>query len=157
MRCMNVKKESRHRIPSLNYMQLMNCVCHQKENDLFVVFVFMVALSGEMENANEVQSTFWREWKDKLEGQKQLANQARSLENLMPGVDSARFLSGDSNYIKNTIFMFIDSAKVEKKPVLKEALALAIMYDMDCCEVCFSFFMSTFVMSMPFSFLPSFN
>lgn len=134
----------------------MNCVCHQKENDLFVVFVFMVALSGEMEKANEVQSTFWREWKDKLEGQKQLANQARSLEKLMPGVDSARFLSRDSNYIKNNIFMFIDSAKVEKKPVLKEALALASIYDMDRCEVC-SFLNEQVVISMPFSFLLSFN
>ncbi|KAI3974404.1 hypothetical protein MKX01_038737 [Papaver californicum] len=69
----------------------------------------------------KVQSTFWREWKSKLEEQKLFTDQSKNLEK-MPGVDTARFLSGDSKHIENVVFSLIDGVKMEKKPTLKEVL-----------------------------------
>lgn len=88
-----------------------------------------------MVQIDKVTSTFWREWKIKLEEQKRLADHARDLERIMPGIEAARFLSKDMEYIKGVIFSFIDSVKLEKKHILKEAVKLADTYGLDRIEV----------------------
>ncbi|XP_008807443.2 MAG2-interacting protein 2 isoform X1 [Phoenix dactylifera] len=96
--------------------------------------------SDEIDQIDKVQSTFWREWKTKLEEQKQLADQARALEQIIPEIETARFLSGDADYIKNVVFSFIDSVKMEKKHILKEAVKLADTYGLNRTEVLLRFF-----------------
>lgn len=96
--------------------------------------------SDEIDQIDKVQFTFWREWKTKLEEQKRLADQARALEQIMPEIETARFLSGDADYIKNVVFSFIDSVKTEKKHVLKEAVKLADTYGLNRTEVLLRFF-----------------
>ncbi|KAK1318871.1 hypothetical protein QJS10_CPB04g01968 [Acorus calamus] len=85
-------------------------------------------MSEEMDQIGKAQSTFWKEWKTKLEEQIRSADQARSLEKIIPGVNTARFLSGDVDYIKTVVWSFIDSVKLEKKFILKEAVNLADAY-----------------------------
>ncbi|KAI3924574.1 hypothetical protein MKX01_038014 [Papaver californicum] len=92
-----------------------------------------------------VQSTFWREWKSKLEAQKLFADQSKNLEKIMPGVDTARFLSGDNKYIENVVFSLIDGVKMEKKPTLKEVLKLAGTYGLNCSEVLLGYLCSALV------------
>ncbi|XP_072965166.1 MAG2-interacting protein 2 isoform X1 [Typha angustifolia] len=94
----------------------------------------------EVDHMNQVQNTFWKEWKTKLELQKQLADQARALEQVMPGTETARFLSGDIDYIRSSVFSFIDSVKLEKKHILKEAVKLADTYGFQRTEVLLRFF-----------------
>ncbi|KAL5982892.1 hypothetical protein ACLOJK_016971 [Asimina triloba] len=100
------------------------------------------SLRDEMD---KLDNSFWMEWKLKLEQQKRLADQTRVLEQIMPGVDTTRFLSGDSSYIKSAIFSFIDSAKLEKKPILKKVLTVANSYDLNISEVLLHFLASALV------------
>uniref|UniRef100_A0A0A9HJK5 Uncharacterized protein n=1 Tax=Arundo donax TaxID=35708 RepID=A0A0A9HJK5_ARUDO len=37
------------------------------------------------------------------------------LKQILPDIDTSRFLSGDANYIKKVVFSFVDSVKQEKK------------------------------------------
>ncbi|XP_042492320.1 MAG2-interacting protein 2 isoform X2 [Macadamia integrifolia] len=101
--------------------------------------------SDAMVKIDEVQSTFWRDWKSKLEEQKRMADQSRALEQLIPGVETARFFSGDYVYIESVILSLIDSLKLEKKPVLKEALKLADAYGLKQTDVLLLFFSSVLV------------
>ncbi|XP_073123182.1 MAG2-interacting protein 2 [Henckelia pumila] len=87
--------------------------------------------SDEWNNVHEAQSTFWNEWRVKLEQQKHLADQSRVLEKIIPGVETSRFFSGDMDYIQRSVFSLIDSVKLEKKHILKEALILANTYGLD--------------------------
>ena len=80
-------------------------------------------------------TTFWREWKSKLEEEKQLADQARMLKQILPDIDTALFLSGDADYIKRVVFSFVDSVKLEKKHILKEAVKIAETYGLQRTEV----------------------
>ncbi|KAK1318878.1 hypothetical protein QJS10_CPB04g01965 [Acorus calamus] len=48
-------------------------------------------MSEEMDQIGKAQSTFWKEWKTKLEEQIRSADQARSLEKIIPGVNTADF------------------------------------------------------------------
>ena len=82
-----------------------------------------------------MQSTFWREWKLKLEEQKFVADRSRALESIIPGVDAARFLSGDTKYMASVVHSLIESVKLEKKHVLKDILKLADTYGMNRNEV----------------------
>lgn len=59
---------------------------------------------GEKE---EIGTTFWKEWSDTIDEQQKLVNQARNLEQIIPGVETNRFLSGHTHYI--------ESAKVKKR------------------------------------------
>lgn len=103
-----------------------------------------------------MQSTFWREWKAKLEEQKQLADQARALKQIIPGIEAARFLSGDIDYIKKVVLSFVDSVKLEKKHILKEAVKLADTYGLQRNEVTLSLPPSSFFFSIVLSlFKPS--
>uniref|UniRef100_A0A1D1Z3C7 Neuroblastoma-amplified sequence n=1 Tax=Anthurium amnicola TaxID=1678845 RepID=A0A1D1Z3C7_9ARAE len=95
--------------------------------------------SGEMDNNDRAQSTFWGAWEAKLEEQKRLADQARQIEKIVPGAETARFLSGDINYIEGVIFSFVDSMKLEKRFILKDAIELADAYGVQRAEVLLRF------------------
>ncbi|XXG76139.1 hypothetical protein AAC387_Pa08g0559 [Persea americana] len=69
----------------------------------------------------------------------------RDLEQIIPGVDTTRFLSGDFDYIQSAVFTFIDSTKLEKKPILKQALKLADTYSLKHSEVLLRFLANALV------------
>lgn len=98
--------------------------------------MFNLLNSDEIDKLDKVQSTFWREWKLKLEEQKRLADHSRVLEKIIPGVETARFLSGDFAYIKSVVLSLIESVKLEKKHILKDVLKLADTYGLNHTEVC---------------------
>ncbi|XP_020594504.1 MAG2-interacting protein 2 isoform X3 [Phalaenopsis equestris] len=112
----------------------------QKFQEKYASFV-----SDEVKEIEKVHSTFWREWKTKLEDQKRLADQTRVLEETVPGVDTNRFLSGDIKYIRTVIFSVIDSVKTQKKHNLKEIVKLADTYSLQRSEVILRFFGSVLV------------
>ncbi|KAM1126998.1 hypothetical protein ACFX2B_041600 [Malus domestica] len=89
----------------------------------------------EIDKFDKVQSTFWREWKLKLEDQKRVADRCRVLEKIIPGVDTARFLSRDFKYIESVVLPLIDSVKLEKKHILKDVLTLADEYGLNRAQV----------------------
>ncbi|KAK7282539.1 hypothetical protein RIF29_11407 [Crotalaria pallida] len=91
--------------------------------------------SDEIDKLGKVQSSFWKEWKLKLEEQKRLTERSRALEEIIPGVETERFLSGDSIYIKNVVLSLIESVKFEKKHILKDILKLADTYGLNCTEM----------------------
>lgn len=71
----------------------------------------------------------------KLDEQKRLAEHSRALEKIVPGVETERFLSGDSIYIENVVLSLVESVKFEKKNILKDILKLADTYGLNCTEV----------------------
>lgn len=91
--------------------------------------------SDDIDKLGKVQSSFWREWKLKLEEQKRLTEHSRALQKIIPGVETERFLSGDSIYIENVVISLIESVKLEKKHILKDILRLADTYGLNCTEV----------------------
>eukprot|EP00258_Populus_trichocarpa_P025787 XP_024441806.1 MAG2-interacting protein 2 isoform X4 [Populus trichocarpa] len=91
--------------------------------------------SDEMTKMDEVQSTFWREWKFKLEEKRRVAERSRELEKIIPGVETGRFLSGDLDYIKSAIFSLIESVKLEKKHIIRDVLKLVDAYGLNHTEV----------------------
>lgn len=91
--------------------------------------------SGELNKIDKVHSTFWREWKQKLEEKKCLADHSRVLEQIIPGVETARFLSCDMDYIEKVISSLIESVKLEKKHILNNVLKLAETYGLKCSKV----------------------
>ncbi|OMO93554.1 Secretory pathway Sec39 [Corchorus olitorius] len=91
--------------------------------------------SDDINKIDEVQSSFWREWKLKLEEKKRVADHSRLVEQIIPGVETARFLSGDISYIESVVFSLIESVKLEKKHILKGVLKLADTYGLNRVEV----------------------
>ncbi|WCJ32440.1 hypothetical protein M5689_013862 [Euphorbia peplus] len=91
--------------------------------------------SDEINKIDEVQSTFWRQWKLKLDEKKRIAEHSRVLEQVIPGVETARFLSGDFDYIENAVFSLTESVKLEKKHIVKDVLKLADTYGLNRTEV----------------------
>ncbi|XP_061358182.1 MAG2-interacting protein 2 isoform X2 [Gastrolobium bilobum] len=91
--------------------------------------------SDDIDKLGKAQSSFWREWKLKLEEQKRMTDHSRALEKIIPGVETERFLSGDSIYIENVVLSLIESVKFEKKRILKDILKLADTYGLNCNEV----------------------
>lgn len=89
----------------------------------------------DIDKLGKVQSSFWREWKLKLEEQKRLTEHSRALQKIIPGVETERFLSRDSIYIENVVISLIESVKLEKRHILKDILRLADTYDLDSTEV----------------------
>ncbi|KAK9986759.1 hypothetical protein SO802_031710 [Lithocarpus litseifolius] len=87
--------------------------------------------SDEIERIDKVQSTFWGEWKIKLEQQKHVADRSRALEKVIPGVETERFLSGDVKYIEGVIASLIESVKLEKKNILWDVLKIANIYGLN--------------------------
>lgn len=65
-----------------------------------------------------------------------MADHTRAIEQIIPGIETTRFLSGDINYMENVIFSFIESVKTEKKRILKDVLKLASDYGIDQIKVC---------------------
>lgn len=99
----------------------------------------------EIDKLDKVQSTFWREWKLKLEEQKRLADHSRVLEKIIPGVETTRFLSGDFAYIKSVVLSLIESVKLEKKHILKDVLKLADTYGLNHTEMLLRFLNSVLI------------
>ncbi|KAI3457970.1 hypothetical protein Pfo_014633 [Paulownia fortunei] len=102
--------------------------------------------SDECTKVHEAQSTFWNEWKVKLEQQKIVADKSRVLEKLIPGVETSRFFSGDVEYIQSVVFSLIESVKMEKKHILKDALVLAHTYGLNRSKVLL-YYLSTILVS----------
>nr|CAB3459711.1 unnamed protein product [Digitaria exilis] len=96
-------------------------------------------VNDDLDQIDMANTTFWREWKSKLEEEKQLADQARMLKQILPDIDTSQFLSGDANYIKRVVFSFVDSVKLEKKHILKEAVKIAETYGLERTEVLLRF------------------
>uniref|UniRef100_A0A5B7BPD7 Putative MAG2-interacting protein 2 n=1 Tax=Davidia involucrata TaxID=16924 RepID=A0A5B7BPD7_DAVIN len=101
--------------------------------------------SDKLENIDKAQSTFWREWKMKLEEQKRVADQSRVLEKIIPGVETTRFLSGDFKYMESVVFSLIESVKLEKKHILKDVLKLADTYHLNHTKVLLQYLSSILV------------
>ncbi|CAN4089511.1 unnamed protein product [Withania somnifera] len=101
--------------------------------------------SDEKEQIDQAQSTFWREWKLKLEEQKRITERSRSLEQILPSVEAARFLSGDMDYRESVIFSFLESMTPEKKNRVKDVLKLANTYSLDRNKVVLHYLRSIFV------------
>ncbi|PRQ60502.1 putative transcription factor WD40-like family [Rosa chinensis] len=101
--------------------------------------------TDEFDKFDKVKSTFWREWKLKLEDQKHVADHCRALEKIIPGVDTTRFLSRDFNYIGSVLLPLIDSVKLEKKHILKDILKLADGYGLNRAEVFLRYLSSVLV------------
>ncbi|CAN7080553.1 unnamed protein product [Brassica oleracea var. botrytis] len=93
------------------------------------------SLSDDVSRIDKLQSTFWKEWKHKLEEKMHVADRSRVLERIIPGVDTERFLSHDIDYIKAAVFSLIESLKSEKKLILKDVLKLADTYGLKQSEV----------------------
>ncbi|XP_008654405.1 MAG2-interacting protein 2 isoform X1 [Zea mays] len=100
---------------------------------------FTSADTDDLDQVDMANTTFWREWKSKLEEDKQLADQARMLKQILPDIDTSRFLSGDVNYIKIVVYSFVNSVKMEKKHILKEAVRIAEAYGLQRTEVLLRF------------------
>ncbi|KAL0299713.1 UNVERIFIED_CONTAM: MAG2-interacting protein 2, partial [Sesamum radiatum] len=107
--------------------------------------------SDKCTDVPEAQSTFWNDWKVKLEQQKHVADKSRVLENLIPGVETSRFLSGDMEYIESVIFSLIESVKMEKKQILNDALILAHTYGLDRSKVLL-YYLNTILVSEDLNF-----
>ncbi|KAB2598829.1 hypothetical protein D8674_001749 [Pyrus ussuriensis x Pyrus communis] len=107
--------------------------------------LYSSAFECEIGKFDKVQSTFWREWKLKLEDQKRVADRCRALEKIIPGVDTVRFLSQDFNYIKSVMLPLIDSVKLEKKHILKDVLTLADEYSLNRSQVFLCYLSSVLV------------
>ncbi|GJZ78464.1 MAG2-interacting protein 2 [Tanacetum coccineum] len=87
----------------------------------------------------EAQSSFWREWKLKLDEQKH----TRAIEQIIHGIETTRFLSGDITYMKSVVFSFIEFVKIEKKRILNDVMKLASDYGLDQTKVLLKFLSST--------------
>ncbi|KAL7003648.1 hypothetical protein U1Q18_004797 [Sarracenia purpurea var. burkii] len=101
--------------------------------------------SDELDKIDTTQSSFWRDWKLKLEEQKRLADHSRVLEHIIPGVEITRFVSGDINYIQSSVFSVIESVKLEKKHLLKDVLKLADTYGLNHTKVLLGYLRSVLV------------
>ncbi|RAL51486.1 hypothetical protein DM860_010988 [Cuscuta australis] len=101
--------------------------------------------SDERDRIDKAQSTFWKEWKMKLEDQKRLADHSRVLEQMIPGVEVERFLLGDLDYIESSILSIINSVKREKKYILKDVSSLALTYGLDRCKLILQCLKSMFI------------
>lgn len=101
--------------------------------------------SDELDKIDREQSSFWRDWKLKLEEQKRVADHSRVLEQIIPGVETMRFLSGDINYIESVVFSLVESVKLEKKHILKDMLKLANTYGLNHIKVLLQFLNSVLV------------
>lgn len=95
--------------------------------------------SDDLDQIDMAHATYWGEWKSKLEEEKRMADQARALKNVLPDIDTSRFLSGDASYIKKAVFSFVDSVKLERKHILKEAVNIAENYGLKRTEVLLRF------------------
>ncbi|XVF51051.1 hypothetical protein PTKIN_Ptkin04bG0153100 [Pterospermum kingtungense] len=101
--------------------------------------------ADDINKIDEVQSSFWREWKMKLVEKRRVADHSRLLEQIIPGVETARFLSGDVSYIECVVFSLIESLKMEKKHILKDVLNLANTYGLNRAEVILRYLTSILV------------
>ncbi|KAI8565105.1 hypothetical protein RHMOL_Rhmol03G0234800 [Rhododendron molle] len=109
------------------------------------IITFHLLKSDELDKIDRAQSSFWRDWKQKLEEQKRVADHSRVLEQIIPGVETMRFLSRDMNYIESVVFSHVESVKLEKKHILKDMLKLANTYGLNHTKVLLRFLYSVLV------------
>eukprot|EP01018_Ginkgo_biloba_P007103 Gb_24496 [translate_table: standard] len=88
-----------------------------------------------VDDMEKIEITFWTEWRSRIAEQQKLADRARVLEQMIPGVETRRFLSGDTAYIHSIIISLVESVKMEKKSNLSKGLMLANDYGVDRSEV----------------------
>ncbi|KAF7091362.1 hypothetical protein CFC21_093952, partial [Triticum aestivum] len=126
---------------SLNSLKKEYSTPEQRRNLLLQKFheKFTSIDSDDLDQIDMAHATYWGEWKSKLEEEKRMADQARMLKNVLPDIDTSRFLSGDANYIKKVVFSFVDSVKLERKHILKEAVKIAENYGLQRTEVLLRF------------------
>ncbi|XP_020191610.1 MAG2-interacting protein 2 [Aegilops tauschii subsp. strangulata] len=126
---------------SLNSLKKECSTPEQRRNLLLQKFheKFTSIDSDDLDQIDMAHATYWGEWKSKLEEEKRMADQARMLKNVLPDIDTSRFLSGDANYIKKVVFSFVDSVKLERKHILKEAVKIAENYGLQRTEVLLRF------------------
>ncbi|XP_070679155.1 MAG2-interacting protein 2-like [Malus domestica] len=72
---------------SLLYSSTFKCEDSTQMKEL-LLRKFKEKHTGEIGKFDKVQSTFWREWKLKLENQKRVADRCTTLEKIIPGVDT---------------------------------------------------------------------
>lgn len=101
-----------------------------------IAFLDFISFLEELDKVEKAQSTFWRGWKLKLEEQKRTTDRAKVLEEVIPGVDTTSFLSGDMQYKNSVVMSFIESSvKLQKKFILRDVLKLADTYRLSRTEV----------------------
>ncbi|KAJ7565349.1 hypothetical protein O6H91_02G056800 [Diphasiastrum complanatum] len=79
----------------------------------------------------EMEIDFWTTWRLTYESKLQLMEQMRILEQMIPGVEIGRFISGDEDYIKDMVYLLVESVKPEEPDQLIRTLALAEAYRVD--------------------------
>ncbi|XP_050123027.1 MAG2-interacting protein 2-like [Malus sylvestris] len=72
---------------SLLYSSAFECEDPTQRREL-LLRKFKEKHTGEIGKFDKVQSTFWREWKLKLEDQKRVADRCTTFEKIIPGVDT---------------------------------------------------------------------
>ncbi|KAL8140599.1 hypothetical protein V2J09_006620 [Rumex salicifolius] len=132
----------------MTYSSLYNSEVHidpiKRRELLFKRFKEKIS-PDELDKIDKAQAIFWRSWKTRLEEQKQVADRTKALEQLIPGVEIGRFLSGDFDYVRNVVLTFVESVRLEKKHILKDVLKLADTYGLSRSEVLLKFLTSILV------------
>lgn len=91
------------------------------------------AVSKNIQTSSE--SNFWTEFRSRAAETLKVAEQARKLQQMLPGVDAGRFITGDQEYINERIFSFVETAKTRQEEWLPGLLALAHEYYVDTWQV----------------------
>ncbi|KAL3677465.1 hypothetical protein R1sor_027413 [Riccia sorocarpa] len=97
---------------------------------------------SESETTSPASSNFWTEFRSKAVQTLKFAEESRKLQQMIPGVDAARFIAGDQEYITESIFNFVDSVKARKEEWLPGLLALSHRYHVDTWRVLVRYFLA---------------
>ncbi|KAL2652320.1 hypothetical protein R1flu_020448 [Riccia fluitans] len=95
---------------------------------------------SQSDKSTPTSSNFWNEFRSKAVQTLNVAEESRKLQEMLPGVDAARFIAGDQQYITESIFSFVDSAKARKEEWLPGLLALSLRYHVDTWRVFVRYF-----------------
>ncbi|KAM1936676.1 hypothetical protein ACFX15_013918 [Malus domestica] len=90
---------------SLLYSSAFECEDPTQRREL-LLRKFKEKHTGEIGKFDKVQSTFWREWKLKLEDQKRAADRCTTFEKIIPGVDTDVLTLADEYHLnRSQIFL----------------------------------------------------
>ncbi|KAM1179380.1 hypothetical protein ACFX2J_018426 [Malus domestica] len=90
---------------SLLYSSAFECEDPTQRREL-LLRKFKEKHTGEIGKFDKVQSTFWREWKLKLEDQKRVADRCTTFEKIIPGVDTDVLTLADEYHLnRSQIFL----------------------------------------------------
>ncbi|KAG6557446.1 hypothetical protein Mapa_000718 [Marchantia paleacea] len=87
-------------------------------------------------------SNFWTEFRSRAAETLKVAEESRKLQQMLPGVDAGRFITGDQEYINERIFSFVETAKTRQEEWLPGLLALAHEYHVDTWQVLVRYFLA---------------